>query len=106
MKSTQYRSLAFVLVLLFALVACQENATLQTTDYNPENDVYLIVGGQVIEDATSILPVDRIGELAFELQEGTHEGITDVSGAEVDHYYIWVCLADACIPVDPFHFGN
>ena len=106
MKSIQHRNLAFVLVLLFALVGCQEEVTLSTTDYNSEDDVYLIVGGQVIEDATSVLPIDLIGELAFELQEGTHENITDVSGAEIDHYYIWVCLADACIPVDPFRFSD
>lgn len=106
MKFTQYRSFAFVLVLVLALVGCQEDATLGAVDYDPENDIYLIVGGQIIEDATSILPVDLIGELAFDLQEGTHESITDVSGAELDYYYIWVCLADACIPVDPFRFDN
>ena len=107
MKSAQYRSLAFVLVLLLALVGCQEDVTtLDAAGYNPEDDVYIMIGGQVIEDATSVLPVDLIGELAFELQEGTHENITDASGAEIDYYYIWVCLADACIPVDPFRVSS
>lgn len=105
MKSMKSKS--FVLVLLLALVGCQgEVATLDTTGYNPEDDVYIMIGGQVVENVTSILPVDLIGELAFELQEGTHESITDISGAELDYYYIWVCLADACIPVDPIRFSR
>ena len=106
MKFTVHRSLAFVLVLLLTLVACQEDATLETTGYNSEDDVYLIIRGQVIEDAASILPVALVGEIAFDLQEGTHESVTDVSGAEVDHYYIWVCLEEACIPVDPVRFSR
>ena len=106
MKFATYRGLVFILVLAFALIGCEEDITMKTMDYNPEDDVYIMIRGQVIEDTTSILPVDLIGELAFELQEGTHESITDVSGAEVDHYYIWVCLEDACIPVDPFRFDN
>ena len=106
MKFTVHRSLTFVLVLILALVGCQEDATLETTGYNSEDDVYLIVRGQVIEDATSMLPAGLIGKLAFDLQEGTHKSITDVSGAEVDHYYIWVCLGDACIPVDPVRFSR
>ena len=107
MKFATHRSLAFVLVLLLALVGCQEEVTtFDTAGYNPEDDVYIMIGGQVIEDATSILPIDLIGELAFELQEGTHESITDVSGAEIDHFYIWVCLGDACIPVDPFRVSR
>ena len=106
MKFTVHKGLAFILVLLFTLVACQEDTALETTGYNSEDDVYLIVRGQVIEDATSMLPVGLIGKLAFDLQEGTHKSITDVSGAEVDYYYIWVCLADACIPVDPFRVSK
>ena len=106
MKFTTHRRLAFVLVLLLALVACQEDAVLESTGYNPEDDMYIMINGWVIDDVTSILPAKRIGELAFDLQEGTHESITDVSGAEIDHYYIWVCLGDACIPVDPARFSR
>ena len=106
MKFTTHRSLAFVLVLLLALVACQEDAVLESTGYNPEDDMYIMINGWVIDDVTSILPHKLISELAFDLQEGTHESITDVSGAEIDHYYIWVCLGDACIPVDPVRFSR
>ncbi len=105
MKITTYRSLAFILVL-FALLGCEEDVAVETMEYRPEDDVYIMIKGEVTEDATSILPAALIGELAFDLQEGTHESITDVSGAEVDHYYIWVCLEDACIPVDPFRFSD
>ena len=106
MKFTPYRGLAFVLVLMLTLIGCQESDVLETAGYDSEDDVYIVMKGWVFEDATSILPVELIGELAFDLQEGTHESITDVSGAELDYYYIWVCLADACIPVDPFRFSN
>ena len=106
MKSVTHKSLALIAVLMLALAGCQQDATLEAMDYNPEDDVYLMIGGQVVEDATSILPIGLVGEIAFDLQEGTHERIRDVSGARVNYYYIWVCLADACIPVDPVRFSR
>lgn len=97
--------LAPSLVLLF-LGGCQQTASLEPIEYNPSDDVYVVFQGRHFADATKFLPVNLIGKLAFDLQEGTHDNITNVSGAEVDHYYIWLCLADQCIPVDPFTFSG
>lgn len=98
--------LALSLVLLL-LGGCQQTASpLEPIGYDANNDVYIVFQGRHFADATRFLPVNLIGELAFDLQEGTHDKITNVSGAEVDHYYIWLCLADQCIPVDPFTFSG
>ena len=102
---------AFTLMSALLLVTgCQTSAgpkaELSPTSYESDQDVYVVFRGQVFENAATLLPAALIGELAFELQEGAHENITHVSGAEVDHYYIWLCLEDACIPVDPFTYSS
>ena len=97
-------ALSFVLLIL---AGCQvQPSPLEPVEYDASQDVYVVFQGKHFDDATKFLPAKLIGELAFDLQEGTHDNITDVSGAEVDHYYIWLCLADACIPVDPFTFSG
>ena len=97
-------ALSFVFLLL---AGCRiQSDSLAPTEYNSSQDVYVVFQGKHFNDATKFLPTKLIGELAFDLQEGTHDKITDVSGAEVDHYYIWLCLADACLPVDPFTFSR
>ena len=98
-------ALSFVLLVL-AGCQTQPKSPLEPVEYDASQDVYVVFHGEHFDDATKFLPAKLIGELAFDLQEGTHDNITDVSGAEVDHYYIWLCLADACIPVDPFTFSK
>lgn len=94
-------------VLLLGVTGCQQSrAELQPTAYHPDKDIYIVFKGVVFKKVTTLLPVRVLGEVAFKLQEGTHSSIKDVSEAEVDHYYIWVCLADDCIPVDPFTYSN
>lgn len=83
----------------------QSDIGLEPTDYDPEYDVYVVFGGQHFQDASEFLPAELVGELAFELQEGTHASIRSLNVAEVDYYYIWLCLGEDCIPVDPFRVG-
>ncbi len=89
------------------LGGCQTQVVppLEAAEYDESSDIYIVFRGEYFEDETEFIPVDMLGKLAFELQEGTHESITHVSGAEVDHYYVWVCLGEQCIPVDPFRVG-
>ena len=96
-----------VLFSLLTLVGCSApgDNNLVTESYNSDQDVYIVFHGRHFDNATAFLPNALITELTFDLQEGTHESITDLSGAEVDHYYIWLCLGQACIPVDPFRYN-
>ena len=95
-----------VVALVFALVGCETGASpVESKTYREDQDVYIVFRGQHIADVTSLLPGDLVSDLLFELQEGSHDTITDVSGAELDHYYIWLCLEELCIPVDPFSFN-
>lgn len=99
-------SLVVVFIVLLAGVGCQQSSPeLQATAYQADKDMYIVFHGFVFKKLTSWLPVDVLGDVAFRLQEGTHDSIKDVSQAEIDHYYIWVCLADDCIPVDPFRYS-
>jgi hypothetical protein len=96
-----------VFVLLLGATGCQQSVVeLQTAAYQPNKDIYIVFKGFIFKKATALLPVSVLGEVAFDLQEGTHSSIKDVSQAEIDHYYIWVCLADECIPVDPFTYSK
>ena len=108
MKHTLRNGLTVVIVaLVFALAGCETGAspTIKSNAYDENQDVYIVFRGQHIANVTSLLPGDLVSDLLLELQEGAHETITDVSGAELDHYYIWLCLEELCIPVDPFSFN-
>lgn len=83
----------------------QSDIGLEPTGYNPEDDVYVVFRGQYFQDASEFLPLELVGELAFKLQEGTHASIRSLDVAEVDYYYIWACVGEDCIPVDPFRVG-
>ena len=99
--------LLVALFLVVGLSSCQlsEPVNLESAGYNQDEDVYIVFHGAHFQRVTSFLPKALISNVLFDLQEGTHENITDVSGAEIDHYYIWVCLEDFCIPVDPFSYN-
>ena len=102
-----YRGLQLaVLLVLLAVVGCDATSSnLTTAAYNSDEDIYIMLGGDYFDDATAFLPHEVLTEVTFDLPEGTHEAITDVSGVEIDHYYIWVCLGRARIPVDPFSYN-
>ena len=47
------------------------------------------------------IPIDT-GKLSFELQEAVHNELTDSTGIEVDHFYLWVELdGQDILGVDP-----
>ena len=83
----------------------QSDVRLSAVGYDPEHDVYIVFGGKHFQDASEFLPLELVGELAFKLQEGTHASIRSLNVAEVDYYYIWACVGEDCIPVDPFRTG-
>ena len=91
--------------LLLSGCGMQPEVGLEPTGYDPENDVYIVFKGQHFQNASDFLPLELVGELAFELQEGTHASIRSLDVAEVDYYYIWACVGEDCIPVDPFRVG-
>lgn len=66
----------------------------------------LSLQGPLAETAADALPIQELGDAAYDTQEGVHETITDTTGVEVDHYYVTVEVADEEIPVDPMRVGN
>lgn len=93
------------LALFLSGCGMQADVALAPTDYDPEHDVYIVFAGQHFQDASEFLPLELVGEIAFKLQEGTHASIRSLNVAEVNYYYIWVCMGEDCIPVDPYRTG-
>jgi hypothetical protein len=92
--------ISVILVLALALVSPV------SAQYNSEYDVYVQVENKLAEKVAKRLGVGRLGSQAFDTQEGVHSTVTDTSGEEVEHYYIWICIGDQCVPVDPFRPSN
>lgn len=74
--------------------------------YNAESDVYLRVENQTAEEVAATAGVGEAGGVLFEAQEGAHGLVGESSGQSVSHYYIWICVGDECVPVDPFEYSR
>lgn len=65
---------------------------------------YIASGDQTISINTGLnlsLPINT-GDLSFEVQESLHSLITDTTGIEIDHSYIWIELdGETVLGIDP-----
>lgn len=67
-------------------------------EYKSEYDITISV--TVAED--QLETSDSTGEATFEFQEGVHEMLTDNTGQEVDHSYVWVEVnGNKVLAIDP-----
>jgi hypothetical protein len=86
------------LVLVSALVMQVLWVGVASAEYNSDNDITLSVS--VAED--QLETSDSTGETTFEVQEGAHETVTESTGQEVGHSYIWVEVnGNEVLAVDP-----
>lgn len=82
--------------------------SLGSAAYVYEDDIYI---GLCTDEAMAayvdtLISIEGLGKAMFELQEGVHDGVTDTTGQEVDHYYVWIGFCGRYVPVDPFRFSN
>lgn len=92
---------ASILLVVFLGVALGEDDS-----YNSESDVYIQIENHTLEEVAAAIALGTLGTEMFELQEELHDVIGESTGEEIDHYYIWICVGDECIPIDPFEFGG
>lgn len=93
-------SMKYRLILLVAVVSIF--AGVAFAEYRPEYDVYVHVDAPLIGSVTEAIGLYELGLLLFGTQEDAHEALTDTTGLDVDHYYVWLCLNGECLPADPF----
>jgi hypothetical protein len=92
--------------LLLAVLAAVALTGVAVAEYNPDNDIHLRVNNKSLNKVAKAVELKSTGDELFDTQEGAHATATDTTGQEVDHYYIWICLGDSCVPVDPFTASN
>ncbi|MFC4321345.1 hypothetical protein [Litchfieldia salsa] len=87
--------MSLLLVITLAVLTIPQESQ---ASYLSEDDITLSIN--LAEDL--IQPSGSLGTTSFETQEEIHSTITNVSGAEVDHSYIWIELNGVKIlAVDP-----
>ncbi len=95
-------------VLIFLLVA----AILLIPAFSAwsDGDGYVIVSGTLADWAIAttggVLPYSMIGGTLYATQQDAQAAIASMTGTSLDTYYVWVCVSDACAPVDPYNVGN
>lgn len=94
------------LIVSILLVGVLGVALADDDGYNSENDIYIEIENQTLEEVAEAIRLGEFGTELFELQEGLHDTIGDSTGEEIDHYYIWICVGGECVPIDPFEFGG
>lgn len=71
-----------------------------------DGDIRITLYNKTLERIASTAEVGETGEALYDTQEGVHDTVADTTGAEVDHFYIWTCIGDECVAVDPVRFSN
>lgn len=89
-------SRTFSLLALLALLATSASA----------QDVYIYVDVPVTNEVAKEMALGALGADMYDLQEGAHGAFTNASGETIDHYYIWVCFGDECLPFDPIRYNQ
>lgn len=74
--------------------------------HDPDDDVYIRVEEPTVERVARSLGLGALGGALYDAQEGVHETVTETTGAEVERYYLNVCLGDECLPIDPLRVSN
>lgn len=69
-------------------------------EHKTEQDIKVNVNTGLLGGITA--PLGRLGQAAYNAQEGAHRAITATTGITVNHFYVWTCVDGACVPVDPF----
>jgi hypothetical protein len=67
-------------------------------EYDSSGDITISVN--LLED--TIKPSDSTGDTTYHLQEGVHNELTNTTGLEVDHSYVWITInGEKILAVDP-----
>lgn len=77
-----------------------------SAEHRSDQDIYVTVSTPLTDNIAERARLGKLGKPLFDLQEGTHQQLKETTGVEVDHFYLNLCLGDACLPVDPFTFGR
>lgn len=91
--------------LLLALLLCGALLGTASAKRLHDRDVTVGIDSPITNETADALHLDEVGDALYDTQEGVHEELAD-EGLEVDHSYLWLCLGDACLPVDPFSVSN
>lgn len=81
-------------------------ASVSLAEYDPKKDSRIRLNNRQAESIASTAEVGTVGDELYTVQEETHDTVTDTTGVEVEHSYLWVCVGDECVPVDPLRFSN
>jgi hypothetical protein len=77
-----------------------------SSGYDASNDATITVDNPLTNSVAETLGVGKVGDTAFDAQEGVHKVAEGTTGQSVNHYYVKLCLGKSCLPVDPFKFSK
>jgi hypothetical protein len=70
------------------------------------NDVYVQIDNDLLEAAAKDAKVGKTGRELYRTQESTNRTVQRSTGLDVDNYYVWFCVGNECVPLDPYTFSN
>jgi len=88
------RNVMFILGLFFIVQALFVGTA--SAKYNPQDDITVNIKLPIS------LPTTSIAKLTFNIQEALHQTVTNTTGINIDHSYIWVNVNDQpIVAIDP-----
>jgi len=89
---------------LIALLTILLAGTALAATHDPDGDRYVGAGGK--GPNKSVLPVETVEAITFEVMPRVHQRVEDNTGRSVTYSYVIVQVGDESMHVDPFRFNR
>ena len=89
---------------LIALLAILAAGTALAATHDPDGDRYVGAGDK--GPTKSVLPVETVEVITFEVMPAVHERVEDNTGRDVTYSYVIVQVGGDTMHVDPFRFNR
>ena len=89
---------------LIALLAILAAGSALAATHDPDGDRYVGAAGK--GSKKSVLPVETVEAITFEVMPRVHQRVEDNTGRSVTYSYVIVQVGDESMHVDPFRFNR
>ncbi len=93
------RKISIVILVIAALSVSAVAATADPT-------VSVVIQNQPVDSLLGVIPMSALSGTAYATQQDALDAINAAAGTSIENWYMYVCVNNACVPVDPYSTGS